>query len=361
MSASRGPGPGQHEPRRVLAVAALAATSALASAALGELALRLVAPQPASWLAIYRRHPELPFHGLLPDTRAWLDTGEKRWAVLTDGQGFRVGGSPRTAPTCSALWLGDSFAFGHGVDWGDSIVGLLEARVPEVRQVNAAVPGYGPVQYRQVLEQLLRKGMDFDFVFVVTYVGNDFHDCLWNKDVSVHEGVIGHHRDLKSWLKNELHLYRLASAAYHRLVPARDSPYQRVLDELRDPDAWASGPLAGAGETFAREMARIRELGRSRGADVRFVVVPTREAVAAARDAGPDGTSRALLPVAKARSLLEGIDAAVFDATDALAARPAAELYFPFDGHLNREGNRRVAEGLLAAWPLVCPRDRNAP
>jgi hypothetical protein len=260
---------------------------------------------------------------------------------------------------CTALWLGDSFAFGHGVDWEDSLVGLVEARVPAVRQVNAAVPGYGPTQYREVLEQLLGEGERFDYVFVVTYVGNDFHDLLWNKDFPVHDGVIGHRGDLKSLLKSHLHIYRLVSAAYHRLAEDPESPYQRTLDELGDPEAWTSGALARAEERFVHEMTRIRDLSLASGADVGFVIVPTREAVAAARDDAPADASGPLLPVSRARSTLAELGAAVFNATEALAADPPARLYFPFDGHFDREGNRRVADSLVARWTLECPRGPN--
>jgi hypothetical protein len=333
--------------------------SALFSVAFGEVVLRALAPQPVSWLAIYRRHPSLPFPGLLPDIRVAVDTGETRWLVRTDRAGFRIGDSPRASARCTALWLGDSFAFGHGVDWEDSLVGLVEARVRAMRQANAAVPGYGPVQYRQVLEYLLGQGEEFRFIFVVTYVGNDFHDCLWNRDVRVQDGIIGHRGDLRSWLKSHLHLYRLASAAYHRLAPAPESPYQRTLDELADPQAWTSGTLARAEQIFVRELTRIRDLARAAGAEARFLILPTQEAVAAARGEKSEGTSRALLPVSRARSALDEIDAMVFDATGVLAADPAVRVYFPFDGHLDREGNRRVADGLLAAWSLDCSRARS--
>jgi hypothetical protein len=346
--------------RRALGVAALVLVSALLAVGLAELVLRVAAPQPASWLALYRRHPTLPFHALLPDAHFSVETGETRWRVDTDAQGFRIGPSPRPPARCTALWLGDSFAFGHGVDWDDSFVGLVEARTPDYRQRNAAVPGYGPVQYREVLEQLIADDETFDRLLVVIYLGNDFHDCVWNKDVQVREGVIGYRGDWKSLLKTRLHLYRLVSAAWHRLAPEPESPYQRVLDELGDPTAWESGTLARAAERFAQEMARIRELAGSRGAEVGFVIVPTQQAVAAERGERSEAAGSALLPVARARAALAQIDARFFDATGVLAADPPARLFFPFDGHLDPEGNRRVAEGLLTWWAFDCP-ERDTP
>src|SRR5690606_15590926 len=61
---------------------------------IGEAFLRLAAPQPASWFDVYRRHPTLPFYALQADVDQTIDTGETRWRLLTDGDGFRVSAPP---------------------------------------------------------------------------------------------------------------------------------------------------------------------------------------------------------------------------------------------------------------------------
>ena len=349
---------------RWLPLLALAAASFLVSLALLEVGLRIVAPRDSSWLAIYRRHPVLPFHALLPNERVVVDTGETRWQVVTDGEGFRVGDrEPAAADAgCTALWLGDSFAFGHGVDYEDSFVGLVGAASPGVRQIDTGVPGYGPVQYRQILEYRLDTvAKKPDYVYVVVYVGNDFHDTIWSKDVPVHEGVLGHRGDLKSFLKTHLHLYRMLSAAYHRIAPP-DDPYAQVREELADPAAWQGDFLSRARDVFTQELARIQSLGREHAIVVRFVVLPTEDAVRAMRAGGGYAAeSGPLLPVAKARAILEGIGADFFDVTPTLAASSEKDLYFRFDGHFTRAGNRIVARGIEDAWPLVCPVDRPGP
>lgn len=284
MKSADGDGtPTERRAARIALSAALLLVSTSLSLGLAELALRVVAPQSPSWLAIYRRHPELPFHALMPDENVLVDTGETRWTVITDGDGFRTGDARPVGARCSALWLGDSFAFGHGVDYADSIVGRVQASSPEVLEVNTAAPGYGPVQYRELLELAFRQGRTPESVYVVTYVGNDFHDAVWDKDVAVHEGILGHGGDLKSWLKTHLHLYRLASSALHRFAPGPDAPFEKMFEELADANAWSSGFLAGARQTYAREMARILDVGRAHGAEVRFVILPTQAAVDAAR------------------------------------------------------------------------------
>ena len=72
----------------VLRSVALLVVSALLSVCLAEGALRLLAPQPASWLDIYRSHPTLPFPTLLPDIDREIDTGELHWRILTDADGI---------------------------------------------------------------------------------------------------------------------------------------------------------------------------------------------------------------------------------------------------------------------------------
>lgn len=343
-------------PRRPLLGIAVALGSVVVSLLLAEVLLRVVSPRPPSWLAIYRRHPALPFYALLPNLHATVDTGDAHWVVRTDADGFRVGEAAPRAASCTDLWLGDSFALGHGVNYEQSIVGILAAREPATRQVNSAVPGYGPVQYRQTLEYLLGQGRRFDAIYVMSYVGNDFHDALWDKDVAVRDGVVGHQGDWKSYLKTWSHLYRLVSAVFHRLGPPTESPYAQIDAELADPNAWEQDFLSRALDTYEAEMARILALGREAGAQVRFVVLPTKAAVEAAAAGGdaPGAPARPLLPVSKARASLEAAHAPVFDATAVLAQNAGARLYLPYDGHLTAEGNRVVAEALLATWPLAC-------
>ena len=349
-------------PRRPLLGVAVALTSVLLSLGLAELALRVFSPRPPSWLAIYRRHPALPFYSLLPDLRTTVDTGDAHWVVATDADGFRVGDAPAGATSCTDLWLGDSFALGHGVNYEESIVGILAASAPAVRQVNSAVPGYGPVQYRQTLEYLLGQGRRFDAIYVMSYVGNDYHDALWDKDVAVRDGVVGHQGDWKSYLKTWSHLYRLASSVFHRLAPPTESPYAKLDEELADPNAWEQDFLSRARKTYDAEMARILALGREAGAEPRFVIIPTKAAVEAARAGDvPGAASRPLLPVLNARASLEGMHAQVFDATPVLAHNGGERLYLPFDGHLTVEGNRIVAQALLATWPLACGRETVSP
>jgi len=339
---------------RLLPALVLLALSTCAALALSEIVLRIAHPVEASWLAIYRRHPSQPMHALLPGVDARVDTGETHWRVLTDADGMRVGASADVPTRCLVLWLGDSFTFGYGVDYEQSYVGLVAARDPQARHRNAAVPAYGPVQYRRVLEAALASGERPSAVRVVTFVGNDFHDSLWSKDAPVQNGILGDRGGLKSFLKRNLHLYRLASIGFHRVAPSRNTEHADVRAELADAAAWERPFLARAKQVYGAEMARIRDLALEAGARAQFAILPTREAVEAMRSEAPvvgDPT----LPVETARAILQTLDPAVLDLSSALRAAPASETFFRFDGHLAPLGNRIVAAQMAESWAEGCP------
>ncbi len=340
----------------------------------GEVFVRLVAPQPISWLAIYRRHPEMPFFSMLPSTVLHVDTGETEWTVSTDSRGFRVPMTQRPEAGCTALWLGDSFAFGHGVEYKESFVGLIERQTVGVRHINAAVAGYGPTQYRKTLEYLGKQALDFDWVFVASYVGNDFHDTQWDKNSSVADGILGNEANLKSFLKRNLHVYRLLSATYHALADDNQKSHDAVVEQLEHPSAWKEDFLVGANQRYASEMRRIQSYAISEGKQIAFLILPTRDAAAqtyAMRSAessakgessaqsvskatSGDNEVRPMLPVERARMIFDGMDARYLDLTTVVGAFPAEEMFFRFDGHLTPEGNRLVADAFIDRFDLRC-------
>jgi len=380
--------------RRLLA----AGGGGLAALLLAELALRLFAPQPASWLDVYRRHPRLPLFALQPNVSRVVDTGETRWTVFTDADGFRVNsaraasnslpartplsgtpppGTPLADPRPVDLWLGDSFAFAHGVDhelgWIGRLAAQAEAGAPAdlaaPRVVNAAVPGYGPVQQLAVLDDLLAMGLRPARVMLATYVGNDFHDCVWGKDLPVREGVLGDEGGPKSWVKRHLHLYRLLARAAHRAGLGRDEGRGALLDALYDAQAWQSGLLAEARLRYREALAGIAQRCAQLGVPCLAVVIPTAGAVESltpdglAEHAVPadiaditeqvaraaDGSADPGLPVRQALDALQAAGIPALDLRPVLAGLPREERYFAFDGHFTPQAHALVAAAVSAA------------
>ena len=332
-----------------------------------EMAIRLLAPQPASWLDVYRHHPTLNTFTLQRNAERLVETGETRFTVVTDEHGFRVskGASDeegRSAELPLALCLGDSFTFAHGVDHGQSWVGLLNDREERrYRFLNAGVSAYGPVQYRRVLEYLLGQGYEPELLIVATYMGNDFYDCMWDKDQPITNGVLGDPGGLKSFLKRNTHLYRLAANVYHRIAPEKNMEGDELRRRLFQPEAWKEGLLHDGLKRYREEFARIQEICRKRSIPLYVAIFPTYETVAAVRSAS-DAAKRTggerfayTLPVEKAAAIFESLGLSYVDTTAALAEREATETYFRFNRHFTPLGHRLVVRVMKKAFPLLGP------
>ena len=329
---------------------ALLLVSGLLSVALAEGVLRVFAPQPASWLDVYRRHPVLPFPALLPDVEREIVTGEMEWTIRTDADGMRVGDASAPSDLPLALALGDSYTFGQGVDYEDTFVARLEGETSGLRWRNAGHGGYGPTQYRSVLEYLLDEGLEPRFLLVGVYLGNDYHDCVWNKDLPVSGGVAGAEPGLRDTLKRTLHLYRLLARVYQRLGIA---PISHGGLEMYEEAGWTRPPLAKAEPIFRDELERIAEIAAERDVPLLAIVIPARLTVDAAAGRVPDVAGE--LPVTRTGETLDALGIRWIDATPALV--PIEEAYFLHDGHLTPVGHAAVAD--LAA-PVVAELVRDA-
>jgi hypothetical protein len=96
------------------------------------------------------------------------------WHIVTDAAGIR-GPSAWPDDRTRLLVLGDSFAFGEGVDLAERFDTLVQERLPSLAVVNLGVMGYGPDQQlirARHWKPTLRPG---DVLLLLTY-GNDFYD-----------------------------------------------------------------------------------------------------------------------------------------------------------------------------------------
>ncbi|MBM4337392.1 MAG: hypothetical protein FJ108_16020 [Deltaproteobacteria bacterium] len=315
-----------------------------------EVGLRIAAPQEKSWLDIYRVDPVLPLVSLAPDAATTVVTGESTWHVRTDARGHRTGNAAPAAPgSPTLLLLGDSFAFGHGVDYEESFAALVAQELGGgLALVNTGVPGFGPVQYRQVLESTLESGERPKLILLSLYLGNDFLDCVWNKRVQVVDGVMVEESGrLRTWMKFNLHTYRLASKVYQRAAAWR-RPGRSPEEALFDPEAWRSGELSRALEIFSQELGRIGELAREANIPILAVVIPRETTLL--HDAAVDGSGLDYgLPNARAATALSTAGIPFVDLSAALRELGPAQAYFARDGHLTRPGNRAASAEIAPA------------
>ena len=208
-------------------------------------------------------HPSLETYAIEPNVNTVVDIGEGRYTVRTDENGWRIGsnGSSVTDQRPVVLVIGDSYTFGHGVSYEDSMVGRLDASTNlNLRPINAGVGGYGPVQYRMVLEYLLGESLDPRFVLLIVCTGNDFHDCIWTKNRLVADGILNNPRTLRAWVKRSSHLYRLFSKAYHQYGPSSADPQRQSHRELAIAENWETGRLAKARTLFFQRVGENERL-----------------------------------------------------------------------------------------------------
>lgn len=94
--------------------------------------------------------------------------------IRTNAQGWRDFDRAPAAGQAVAAGLGDSIAFGWGVELKQTLFSRLEAGA-NVRLLKAAVPGTGTSDQARVLERLLGETR-LDAVVLAFFVGNDFSD-----------------------------------------------------------------------------------------------------------------------------------------------------------------------------------------
>jgi len=317
----------------------------------GELLLRFVAPQPASWMPLYARHPSKAMFRVAPDLDLLADTGEARWRVCSDANGLRVAAPGEQADKgADVLVIGDSFTFGYVVDYADSIPARLDELVgAERRVVNAGQPAYGFRQYRLHLEHLLNIGFTPDAVLLTSFSGNDMFDALVDKDLPVRDGIIGNVGGLKSWVKRSSHLYRLAAKVYHSMATKSDLFAHTSRDLLR-PEFWESERGARAWASCEAELRETAALCRRHEVELCFALLPPKAVVAHERGEPLADLPQELdwgLPHRRFGRPAEALGLTCVDLTDALAARPTAETYYSFDGHLTPVGCDLAARALV--------------
>jgi hypothetical protein len=136
-------------------------------------------------LRIYYRQPlveryfspaeNISQYGLAKSSRFEYVHDGRTVAVSIDSEGRRiVPGAPEQAATTLYV-IGDSQAFGWGLNDSESIPARLQHRLgPEWRIVNLGVPGYGPFQYAEELSQI----PDGAMALVIQTEANDMQDAL---------------------------------------------------------------------------------------------------------------------------------------------------------------------------------------
>jgi len=300
--------------------------------------------------------------------------------VHTNALGLR--GEPasreKAADTFRILVIGDSFAFGFGVEDDEALPARLAAELsvarPGVEAINAGVPGWSADDYYLFLQT---RGFELepDLVLLVL-TENDPGDLFW-KDLELNgenlptrvrstrrvidhrgrmryrEGVPSFQFPGSAWLEGRSHLwnamrFRLTglwvrvSQAHDRRRLRREAgdPPEQAIAALQ-PDEVQRGLLTGTGFQLRYHrylLEAIRETCQQRGIPLRILLVAFRDSESAA-----DPAALALHQDCAHTPQL------CLDTRGLFSPDELDRVFFLSDGHWTSLGHRRVAE-VAAAW-----------
>jgi len=103
---------------------------------------------------------EINFYSLQPNCVAIEkhEPSKRNFKVLTDINGYRFLGNKKDNNIKKKIvFLGDSQAYGLGLEYEDSFVGKFEKNLNDYKILNLGVPSYSPTVYNYQLKVMTRK------------------------------------------------------------------------------------------------------------------------------------------------------------------------------------------------------------
>lgn len=357
-------------PKLIMASLVLLGASVVLALGAAEATLRLfpqLMPEEARlrqhWREVHaetvsQAHPYLGFvYPPHQEGRFERDGGKFGFSYTTDEHGFR---NPSPWPERADLVvLGDSMAFGYGVDDEEAWTRLLAEERPGSRVINLGLIGAAPQQYFRIYEtfgQPLRPAL----VLFCLFPGNDLADALrfdqWlqagspgNYDVwRDTPGAQGALRDLlrRSYL---VALSRQARDLVGTQFSGRTMEIPEVGRLQLAPGVYARNqelaqPDHPAFRSVIDAIERTRALAERGGGEFLVLLVPTKEEVylPLLDEEPPLGTA----PFATYLSMA-GVPYLDLTPHFAAGARDGHRLFFEIDGHPNAAGYRLMAEVVL--------------
>lgn len=375
----------------------LMALGALAALLIAEASMRVFMPtfSPLSFDLFYRAGDgQLRLQPL-----ARRQHGHPEWkvAVHINREGFRdVDARPADGQPV-VLALGDSLAFGWGVEYEDAFLTRLEASMggPQtgVRVMKAGIPGTGTNDHLALLRTLLPHHPRVDMVMLSFNVGNDFTDVAEGgaSQFDVVDGLLVRRSETgtgqgpltraKNWVKRKSYVAQLGAQwlwqrerrraetiavrdRSHDGLAHRDYWLQQFIQiHLREP--FPERLQKGIDSTLAA-LTQMQHLARERDARFLLVLIPRsiqvydsdKQRYAEAFGLAPadwdmDRPQRILAEWARQQGA-ESLD--LLPALRQAASSSSERLYYFPDSHVTKAGHRVVSEQLrqyLAQRPLA--------
>ena len=283
-----------------------------------------------------RDHPERGYT-LTPGYQGRLIGPEFDNRLEFNSLGFR--GPEPDLGVRSAFILGDSFVFGVGAEFDETIgerfaVHLQAIEGRDLQVWNLGVPSYSFQQYLSTLEEYLQHCIP-EVVILCAYYGaqdkkaNDLlgaiafqNDRRESDDISEHREIrLPLRRKIKNWLSRNSSIYNLL-----RLTLWRKLRVHFVRDTERSADLQRRLELGW--EIFEAELARLKELSIKHGFEVVLVSIPERYGM----------LDRTETSIKRFRDLVAKFDFKSFHGMETLTKEDSLNLYYQQDGHLNPQG-----------------------
>ena len=370
--------------RRFLLPALALLVSVVAALAVGEVAIRLMLPQPRLVITpggLYETDPPGRCR-LTPGYEGRIyNRAEFSVPIRVNRYGLRGPeiGSP-TASTLRVLAIGDSFVFGVGVGDDETFVAELARRLTRpgrpAEGLNAGVPTFGVPDAEG---WLARHGaaLEPNVVVLGVFLGNDLIDASPARPaIHLVDGLMvpaASPGGVKAWLHRRSHLYVALKGLLERpgLAPLRSrlglaEPWtvRTLREEFAIYHRDAPQVLAPAIEATDAALGRLAERSRAGEFDLVALLIPSEVQLdpsrwtAALHRLGLDpGVHDPAVPGRIFRRLLARHGIPVIDPAPELARKMAAgeELYFSHDRHWTAAGHVVAAAELarsLAAAPV---------
>ncbi|WP_161539545.1 SGNH/GDSL hydrolase family protein [Paramagnetospirillum kuznetsovii] len=335
--------------RRVLGYGAAALALGLGIAA-QELVVRLAVPEfdPSRQVHYTDKVGDTPILAAPGLHRQAKNTGDYNVVVRINRHGFRDGRDIAEATGDDWIVVGDSYAFGWGVEARDRTSEQLEKRLGGPRVFNIAMTGNFD-DYGQLLRHAARLGATVRNVAVMVTMENDLG--LYGPAAPGQQAASSesdwNFLLFKNWLMAHSELYYLATSMVHHTEALRDlavraGMVRANLDGVHKAEENAEVPLRSAN----RLAEVLRDYPQSRA-----VIIPSRALWAGSAEdrATADRVHRAFVAALAAHGVR------VIDMRpDFEAGGAPLSFHFAHDGHWNPRGHALAAER-LACSIRSCP------
>ena len=298
-----------------------------------------------------------PYLGFVypPFFHAEITSLDYHFTIESDEHGFR--NSKAWPDKAEVVIVGDSMAYGYGVEQRDAWPTLVDEALPGIHVVTLAMPGAVPQQYTRYFEKFGAALQPKVLIYTV-FAGNDIVEAetfdRWlaagsPDNYAVWRFFEGMVPSMRSSILESSYLMLVLSSVRKSLrseFPSTDVSLPnggrlRLAPNLYSDALRRDHPGDPGFDSVVRAVAEARDRAQALGCQIVVMFVPTKENVYPSPDGAPFPSL--IGPLKEAVAGQPGME--VIDLTDSLRSLAAtgAQLYFRVDGHPNVAGNRAIA------------------